>query len=117
MDENDSIVSEVERTDYKYLRSRRTGSGNFSDGYKMSVFELWYKVGKPNAKKLYNFVENDPITGSKPSVTGLTSWTKNDFYEEAEKLDLQVAAEMEGRLVQEKVEMLRRHTEVGLKMQ
>ena len=116
MTENNNTVSEIMTANTGREKFRAGGRG-FSDGYKMSVFELWYRVGKPNPKNLYNFVEADPISGNRPSVTILTSWVKNDFYEQAERLDIQVASQMEGQLIQEKVQMLKQHTDIGIRMQ
>ena len=55
--------------------------------------------------------------GSKPVVDTVGIWIRDIFRPRAEDLDKRLAQELEGRLVQEKVEMLYRHAEIGRKMQ
>lgn len=90
---------------------------SFSDGYKLSVFQLWYRLGKCPARKLYDNVEDDPITKDRPSLNTLQAWIKAEFAERAEILDKQVELEIQGRLVEEKVAMLERHTKTATRMQ
>ncbi len=54
--------------------------------------------------------------GEKPTEGALREWVKV-WKEQASRLDLEVKAELEKRLVKEKVEMLYRHAELGQKMQ
>ena len=90
---------------------------SFSDGYKQSVFQLWYRLGKPIVKNLYNHVEDDPYTGERPTINTLQTWIVRDFPEKAEIIDREVENAIQGRLVQEKVEMFERHTKTALSMQ
>ena len=52
-----------------------------------------------------------------PAVDTIRIWIKDIFRPRAEDLDKRLAQEIEGRLVQEKVELLYRHAEIGRKMQ
>jgi hypothetical protein len=54
---------------------------------------------------------------NKPAEGTLRQWIKDSFEERAAVLDKQLANEIEGRLIQEKVEMLYRHGEIGRTMQ
>lgn len=85
--------------------------------YKDLVFVVWYKSGKTNARHLWGLIPNDEIYfKGKPTVNTLQNWINNDFPERAAVLDDQVMAEINGRMIAEKVEMLNRHAEIGKEM-
>ena len=53
-----------------------------------------------------------------PTANSLHLWIQGEkFQSQAEDLDKQVSIELESRLVKEKVEMLSRHSELGVYMQ
>jgi hypothetical protein len=54
---------------------------------------------------------------NKPTHITISNWIKNDFIDRAAALDKHLQDEIEGRLIQEKVEMLYRHGALGRKMQ
>lgn len=89
----------------------------FPPGYKEEVFLAWYQAGKPTASMLYDIIEPDRFSGAKPSVPTLSKWITYEFRDRAEELDNQVTRTIVEKAVAEKVEMLKRHAEVGRKMQ
>lgn len=99
------------------LVNKPASRASFSDGYKLSVFQLWYRLGKCTPRMLYDNIEDDPITKERPTLNTLQTWVKSEFAERAEILDKQVELEIQGRLVEEKVAMLERHTKTALQMQ
>lgn len=88
----------------------------FPEGYKDEIKNLWYRAGKVNSARLSQLAPIDPITNKKPSNKTLDLWIK-EWADWAEELDNLVVLEMQGRLVQEKVAMFERFTEVGQEMQ
>lgn len=89
----------------------------FSDDYLLDVFYIWYNSGKPNNKQLLELVEEDKISGLKPSERTLKEWINTRFKERALYIDNLVAERVESELVQQRVGMLERHATLGMKMQ
>ena len=87
----------------------------FSDTYKSDLFLIWYNGKQPAAKRLWEMIPED--WNGAPAVDTVRHWIKDIFRPRAEDLDKRLAQEIEGRLVQEKVEMLYRHAELGRKIQ
>ena len=87
----------------------------FSDSYRNDLFLIWYNSKQLSAKRLWEMIPED--WGSKPVVDTVGIWIRDIFRPRAEDLDKRLAQELEGRLVQEKVEMLYRHAELGRKIQ
>ena len=87
-----------------------------SDSYKNDLFILWWKNQKPFSRRLHQMIPED-WDGDKPAVSTVATWIKEIFAPRADKLDAELAQEMEHRLVKEKIEMLYRHAEVGRKIQ
>jgi len=88
----------------------------FSSEYKNSVFLEWYNLGRPTLNKFSLIVKPDNW-GNLPTEVTLRNWIQNDFKEKANLLDKQVEEEMNNRLIQQKIEMLNRHAQVGRNMQ
>lgn len=88
----------------------------FSDEYKYEAFLLWYNSGRPSAQSLHMSIP-EAWGGEKPTRRTLNTWITHIFEPQAEKLNAQIAKEIEARTVKEKVEMLSRHALVGGKMQ
>jgi hypothetical protein len=59
----------------------------------------------------------DEWEGDPPAQGTLYNWIKEIFEDKAAFLDRKLTEEIEGRLIQKKVEMLHRHGEIGRKMQ
>lgn len=89
----------------------------FSQEYKDKIFYLWYHKSKPNNLALYNMIPVDDAVGHKATQSTLKSWIDKDFRPRAEALDSKVAEELEGRLIQEKIQMLQKHAQLGVEMQ
>ena len=87
----------------------------FSDTYKNDLFLIWYNGKQPAAKRLQEMIPED--WNGAPVVDTVRIWIKDIFRPRAEALDKRLAQELEGRLIQEKVEMLYRHAELGRKIQ
>lgn len=94
-----------------------TFGAKFPQEYKDKIFYLWYNKGKPNNLYLYNMIPVDTATGNKAAQNTLKLWIDTEFRPRAEALDTKVAEELEGRLIQEKIQMLQKHAALGVKMQ
>lgn len=97
--------------------SEITNRGWFTELYKDQIFTLWYSMGKPVARVIYPKV---PVTedGQKPSYDTIHTWIRGeDFKERAAILDEQVLAQVNEKMIAEKVEMLNRHAGIGATMQ
>ena len=89
----------------------------FSDDYKYQTFLLWYNSGRPGGKKLRQMIPSN-WGETIPTSATLHIWVNGEkFQSQAEELDKQVSIELESRLVKEKVEMLSRHSKLGVYMQ
>jgi len=88
----------------------------FTPEYKNSVFLEWYNLGRPNPQKFALVIKPDNW-GNQPTKVTLDHWIHEDFKEKADLLDQQVEEEMNKRLIQQKIEMLTRHAQVGRDMQ
>ena len=89
----------------------------FTDGYKDTVFSIWYQAGKPNHMILYNMIPEEPITGNRPAQSTLKHWVDNDFRPRGHELDAEVKEQIESKMIAEKVRMLERHANLGVEMQ
>ena len=89
---------------------------DYSDEYVQSLFYLWYNKGKPSAPKLYDMIEPDPLTGKMPTVGTLNTWLSTDSYPfklRAAELDQEVADALKSGAIGEKIEMHKRHADMG----
>jgi len=90
----------------------------YPPGYKDQIFTLWYSMGKPIARVLYFKVPVYEEFGTKPPIDTIQDWTWSiEFKERAAILDEQVMAQINLKMVAEKVEMLNRHAVIGSAMQ
>jgi len=86
---------------------------HFTDEYKEEVFQDWFAHGQLGGVAYHGrFLKPDKL-GNIPGLTTLKGWILNEFSPRADKLNEQIKLELEGRIVQEKVEMLARHAEIG----
>lgn len=100
---------------------------DWSPEYMNWVFEYWYNHGRPTATKLYSILprERSPEYPDAfrekhfaiPDVFIMRQFVEELFVPRAAKLDLDIREEVDQVLVAEKVEMLKRHAEVGKKME
>jgi len=90
----------------------------FPPSYRDEIFVLWYSMGKPHARVLYSKIPTCEEVDQKPSYEHLHEWvTSTEFRERAAVLDEQVMAQINSRMIAEKVEMLNRHADVATTMQ
>lgn len=86
----------------------------FSESYKDSIFIIWYRMGKIVPSLLIPHIPAEK--GRYPSEDQLKSWISS-WRNRASALDDEVRNKQDLLLIQEKLEMLRRHAEVAVKMQ
>ena len=77
---------------------------------------LWFTNRRPSARRLINMIPEE-WEGDPPSSASVYRWINDEYEDRGAMLDRQLQNELEGRLIQEKVEMLYRHGEIGRKMQ
>lgn len=98
--------------------NQRKQTRNFPDIYKEKVFYIWYNHGKPQEGKLLTFIPTDLDEWERlPSVSCLKTWIDTEFVPRARLLDEQVKTAMDAAMITEKVEMLKRHADLGVRMQ
>lgn len=91
---------------------------SFPQPYVEKVFRIWYERGKPSAKKLMQFIPaNLDEWGRTPHWTTVEGWLEHIFVPRANELDAEVKRQLDALVVKEKVEMLKRHADVGVQMQ
>ena len=98
----------------KYDKKPRTR--DYHESYKNELFLLWFKSHRPSPKRLLRMIPEE-WEGDAPAEDTVRQWIKNIFEDRAIVLDKQLQNELEGRLIQEKVEMLYRHGDIGRRMQ
>lgn len=90
----------------------------FPQVYIEKVFRIWYNHGKPSAKQLVKFIPADlDEWGRTPNWSTVESWLEDFFVPRANELDEEVKRQLDSLIIKEKVEMLKRHAEVGVQMQ
>jgi len=90
----------------------------FSSEYKEQIFYLWYNNGKPPEHKLVLLIpENWDKFHRIPTVNGLKFWIDVEFVPRARILDSLIKEKMDTIIVAEKIEMLKRHANIGKNMQ
>lgn len=87
--------------------------GFYSSTYVENAFWQWYRSGRPSINKLVQALPEDE-RGNHPSYMTVIAWCDEHGWEKrADELDAQVKHAVEIRAVEEKVEMLRRHSAVA----
>jgi hypothetical protein len=96
---------------------RVTGSRYFNSEYRGQIFLLWFQAGKPDATSLARIIE--PVSGTtvKPSSKDLKKWIDEEFRDKADSLDRQMTKALTEQVVVSRVEMLKRHADIGKSMQ
>ena len=89
----------------------------FTEQYQREAFTVWYELGKPSPQRLYDALKPDEIVGRVPSPKTLQEWIAERFRDWGEELDGEVRDQINEMLIAEKVEMAKRHAEIGQKMQ
>ena len=83
---------------------------------KEEVFYFWYNNRRMSIRKFYEKLQEEYPDEPLPSVNTIQFWIR-EFLPRARDLDLQVHQQLEATVIAEKVEMLKRHAKVGLRMQ
>lgn len=88
----------------------------YTDEWVESAFLIWYKAGKPSPEKLQTLLP-PPLGSVVPSPNTLKALIKEQFVPRALELDTEIAHQLETELIQEKVAMFHRHTEIAVELQ
>lgn len=85
----------------------------YTDKYVEECFYAWYDGGKGFGKSILDKLpENE--NGHKPNVMTLQRWAdENGWIERADALDAKVSLEMDKEIIDKRVEMYKKHAEVG----
>ena len=102
MPAHDLIIDKIERV-------------NLNKDYKDQAFMTWYRAGQIGALRLFSILPLDN-NGRKPTKDALQIWIR-EFQDRAKDLDEAVKSELNDRMIQEKVEMLNRHSEIAVELQ
>jgi len=89
----------------------------YSSVYKDTVFLVWWRSNKPALIKLQAIIPPDPDTGRKPNIHTLSVWRTDYFIPKAATMDEEFYDQITAVAIQEKVEMLQRHSAMSVKMQ
>lgn len=93
------------------------GEYRYPPNYVDTVFLIWYKNGRVGRSSLHNLIPEDEF-GRKPHSGTLQTWIDSEeWIRKADELDKEVARRLEEQMVTEKMQMLQRHAEIGLKAQ
>lgn len=109
------IIADIKST--KPMKPKKPNR-NFSDIYKEKIFYIWYNHGKPQENSLMLLVPKELDEFERlPTVATLKYWIDVEFVPRARLLDEQIKVAMDSAMIVEKVEMLKRHADLGLRMQ
>ena len=86
----------------------------YNDHYKEELFWIWYNSGKCSASQLV--LKAPKSDGNSPNITTLTKWI-GTWRERADELDQEVKDQFTAQVIETKVEMLRRHAQLGKDLQ
>lgn len=90
----------------------------YTEDYKQLIKQFWWKMGRPATLQLVK-KEGFPIDehGRKPNAQIINRWKNNELWDFwADELDSRAMVVVENDLIAQKVEMLRRHANVGFVM-
>jgi len=88
---------------------------HYTDTYREKCFVAWYNAGKPSVA-IFALSAPEDEYGRVAGKQAIINWSV-EWRERAEALDAEVRNQLESKLVAEKAEMLKRHADVGKKMQ
>jgi len=89
----------------------------YTDTYKELCFVAWYKAGRPSGMR---FLQAIPVDDNdrKPTLVLLNEWRSMLSWDmRADVMDSEVARQIEKQAIEEKVEMFRRHAQLGQDLQ
>lgn len=106
----------MDENSYDLPEFKKRLPSEYSDDYVRKVFLVWYNNGKPGATRLREKIEPNS-EGDTPVVSILNTWITNDFMPYSLELDTQIAEQIEGKLISDRMEALKRHASLGHRMQ
>jgi hypothetical protein len=86
----------------------------YDNNYRERAFWLWYDKGQISSAKLAFAL--DEQEDNIPSTTTLENWIR-EWRERAEELDQEIKNKFSAEVIETKVEMLRRHANLGKELQ
>lgn len=86
-------------------------SHKYSPAYKDEIFWIWYNNSRCSPPKLIILIH--PESGYTPSVPTLQGWIGEGWHTKADELDQEIKDQFTKEVIETKVEMLRRHAEIG----
>lgn len=86
----------------------------YDSNYKERAFWIWYNAGQISSLKLALALEE--VEDEVPSSGTLDIWLR-EWRERADELDQQVKDKFSAEVIETKVEMLRRHADIGRELQ
>ena len=96
--------------------TREPSPSKYADRYKRVAFHVWYSKGRPPITKLVNFLPTRD-DGTKPSATTVALWRREeDWDDQADELDDQVATDIRKQLVTEQIQIYQEHLDIGKAM-
>lgn len=88
---------------------------SYTNEWKEKVFWIWYESGQVGANKFH--VKLSDLGEETPHINTLNEWINDDWRDRAAELDQQVRDKFSKEVIETKVEMLRRHSQVGKELQ
>lgn len=117
---NSESTANTELPSDSFLKSsyaqNNVGSDAFIPDIREKVFYIWYNNGRPGFLKTKGLIREHLPDVELPSDWTLKEWIA-DFNARAYDLDQRVHEEVEALVIAEKVEMMKRHAQIGLLMQ
>lgn len=90
----------------------------YTEEYKQLIKTSWYAAGKPNDAKTWLDATPEDEHGRKPHLETLRKWRREQMWDMwADELDVQAMSKVEDALIQQKVNMLKRHAEDAMSLQ
>lgn len=88
-------------------------SENYSDQYIEQTFYLWYKGGRKISQKFANSLPEDE-KGQRPTFKTVEKWRDSyGWIDRADTLDADISNALQKDVINERVEMYRRHVELA----
>lgn len=83
----------------------------FTEEYKEICFQVWYSSGRPPTLRIRDYLPPDS-NGRKPSISTFDNWKEFGMWNiRADEIDAKAIQLSDEYLIQQKVEMLRRHAD------
>lgn len=90
---------------------------NYDPSFKEDIFQLWLAKGRPGGQVLQKLIKNSDNFDPIPAINTLQKWVTEVYKPRAALLDEEIKRQLDEQVVKEKVAMMKRHAELGGKMQ